>query len=397
MAVTSSAMAQSITIGSDTILTGGTASIQVSYASEGDTTILGVTAVVDYDETNFTFAGCTQGTAPTGVTLSCSDDGAAVTVGALSLGASLPDIDPIATIEFTYSGAATPPPDVVSALTFGAGTVCSDAGANAVNCAQNPGQITVTDVIPFSLTVNPTSVDFGDVEQNSDPAAQTVTITADAGNNADLTGLTIGTATGSFSATNVDCGTTLAPGASCQVSVDVTDTSVLGALAGAFDVTTTETGTTTVNLAANITEVVILPDIDVSPLTLTFDPAAPTAQTVTISNVAMAGAQDLNVTGITPTGNFEIVAGGDCAATPFTLAPGASCTVSVAPTATAMENDTGTLVVDSDDADEPSVTVALSLTTAIPIAIPTLSQWSMILVGSLLALLAMGGLRRKEG
>jgi len=58
--------------------------------------------------------------------------------------------------------------------------------------------------------------------------------------------------------------------------------------------------------------------------------------------------------------------------------------------------DDGELSVASNDPASPTVDDLTSSATA-PVAIPTLSQWSMILVGSVLALLAMVGMRRKEG
>jgi len=410
MAVTSSAMAQSITIGSDTILAADTASIPVSYASEGDNTIFGITAVVDYDETNVSFSSCTQGTAPVGVTLTCSDDGNAVTVGALSLGGALTDIDPVATIDFTYSGAATPPPNIDLPLTFGAGTVCSDQSGQAVNCAQNAGQITVTDIIldPGDIDVTPLTLTFDPIA----PMAQDVTIANVAAAGADDINVSAINLTGNFEITGTTCagGTlpitfpfALTAQDSCAISVAPTAAAVEGDT-GTATVSSDDQDEPQVDVALAVTAVVVDPgEIDVTPLTLTFDPMAPMAQDVTIANVAAAGAADINVSDIAVAGNFEITAttcaGGTLPITfPFALTAQGSCAISMAPTAAAVEGDTGTVTVSSDDADEPAVEVTLSLgAIAAPVAIPTLSQWSMILVASMLAMLAMFGMRRKEG
>ena len=97
-----------------------------------------------------------------------------------------------------------------------------------------------------------------------------------------------------------------------------------------------------------------LPDIAVDTQSVSFGQVLigeSSSRDVVISN---NGGLDLNVTSISASSGFT-VSQGDAV-----VAPGGSVTVSVGFAATAEETVTGTLTIESDDADQPSIEVALS-------------------------------------
>jgi len=292
----------------------------------------------------------------------------------------------------------------VGALATEALEINGDELTTAVTVSVQGEIVATAPVIGF----DPDPVNFGPVEVDSNPDPITVTVT-----NSGTAALTNTTATltgtaYTLAANNCNGMTLTANGGTCTVDVDIADTSTVGALATeALEINGDElTTAVTVSVQGEITDVAPVPgDIDIPQGdTITFDPETLAPQTITISNATTgAGAQPITVTDISLTGNFEFTGVTTCpAATPFELGPntatGSSCDVEVRPLATAMAGDRGTLVVDvTGDPDENRITADLLVgTPPPPVAIPTLSQWSMILMGSILALLAMGGLRRKE-
>ncbi len=139
-----------------------------------------------------------------------------------------------------------------------------------------------------------------------------------------------------------------------------------------------------------------LPDISVSPTSLDFGNVAVGSsrnRTLTISNVGNAA---LTVNGVT-SGNtaFTIVS----PTFPQTIAAGNNVNVTVRFSCTDLGDETGNLTVSSNDPDEGAVTVPVSGTcveaTAATTAVPTLSQWGMILFSGLLLVSAIYILRKK--
>ncbi|MDH3644789.1 MAG: choice-of-anchor D domain-containing protein, partial [Gammaproteobacteria bacterium] len=101
-------------------------------------------------------------------------------------------------------------------------------------------------------------------------------------------------------------------------------------------------------------------DIDVVPLALAFGTVAPgnTANlTTTVSNL---GSSDLTVTGLVLSGSADFALAAGAPAVPFTVTAGSSVPVGVDYTPSGGGADSGTLTVQSNDADEPSVVVTLS-------------------------------------
>lgn len=112
-------------------------------------------------------------------------------------------------------------------------------------------------------------------------------------------------------------------------------------------------------------------------------------RTLTVSN---AGTADLSVTAIpAPTVPFT-VNGGTCAATPFTLTAGGSCTVIYRFLPTAAGTFTSPVAVTSNGGN---LTVTLTGTGVVSIPLNTLSTWSMGLLVALFGLSSLVLLRRR--
>ncbi|MDH3300131.1 MAG: choice-of-anchor D domain-containing protein [Acidimicrobiia bacterium] len=103
-----------------------------------------------------------------------------------------------------------------------------------------------------------------------------------------------------------------------------------------------------------------VPEISVSPTSLSFGSVVLGTSGVGTVTVTNLGSAPLSVTATTLGGDdpspFSIDSGG----APFTLGPGTSQNIDLSFTPTALGSSSATLTIDSDDADEPSVVVPLS-------------------------------------
>ena len=196
------------------------------------------------------------------------------------------------------------------------------------------------------ISISPTAVGFGTVATGSTSAAQAVTVT-----NSGTAAAPVGsiTATGDFAQTNT-CGSSIAAGGSCTVSVRFTPTA-----------TGSRTGNLTIS-ASGITNTVPLsgtgvapgPILSPNPSSLTFagtivgSPAA--TQAVTVTN---SGTTSATVSGVTASGDYSQT--NNCS----TLAVGDSCTVTVKFTPTTSGTRTGNVTITGNANNSPT-TVALT-------------------------------------
>src|SRR5207253_362729 len=222
------------------------------------------------------------------------------------------------------------------------------AGDNGLAVTPASVTLTGTGVAPptFTATVSPNPLAFPDTMTGTTGAAQSLTLT-NTGNSA-LSGLTFTFGAGApqqFARATAtpgracSCRTTLAVGASCTVNVVFAPTT-----ATLFSRTLTVAGNNglkvtpaSVTLTAAGVAARAPMAISPSPLTITL-PAANLNMTgtgvVTLKNSAPAGGSQAAVTGLAVSGGsattyfFNLVAGSDNC-TGATLAPGASCTVTV--------------------------------------------------------------------
>lgn len=187
-----------------------------------------------------------------------------------------------------------------------------------------------------TATLTPTSLTFASTAVGNTTAAQTVTLR---NTSASLTltintnGITFtGTNPGSFAQTATTCGTTLAAGTSCTISVAFKPT-VGGPLSANLSVADNATGSPQL-VTLTGTGVASAATATLTPASLTF--AATTegnttaAQTVTLTNTSSSLALTINAGGITLSGAAPgsfIQKGTTCGTT---LAAGASCSISIA-------------------------------------------------------------------
>jgi hypothetical protein len=196
------------------------------------------------------------------------------------------------------------------------------------------------------VTVAPSALGFGSVATGATSATQTVTVSNPTGSAASVSSIAT---TGDFAQTNT-CGSSIAAGGSCTVSVTFSPTA-----------TGSRTGSLTVN-AGGATNTVSLsgtgtapgPVLGANPGSLTFAVTAvgssAAAQTVTVTN---SGTSTATVSGVSVTGDYSQT--NNCSS----IAVGASCAVTVTFRPTTAGTRVGTLTVTSNANNSPT-SVSLS-------------------------------------
>ncbi|MFL6605493.1 MAG: Ig-like domain-containing protein [Steroidobacteraceae bacterium] len=245
-------------------------------------------------------------------------------------------------------GAYSTPPTATAAVDKGLNSASPNAdffGNQRPHSANNPvdiGAVETVFVQRLAVTVNPSPLAFGVVARNT-TVIQNLTI-ANTGNT-DLAGLSVtGFAapftrltTGTFPAGAPNCGTALTAGASCTVKVQFAPTANQAysgsVIVGATGATIIGSPVAVSGTGANPATVGITP----SPLTITLPRGSFTSTGIaTLTNTAAAGSAGVTVSSVSVSGGSPLtysflvgaLAGPDnCTGT--TLAPGASCTVTV--------------------------------------------------------------------
>jgi len=220
------------------------------------------------------------------------------------------------------------------------------------NAAGSPQQVPLSG-IGTTAKLSPTTLSFGTVAIGTASPAKTVTLTNVGTTTLTITAIAItGTNAGDFAQTQT-CGSSLAAGASCTVSVTFKPTQI-GKRTGTLSVTDNAPGS-----PQKVTLSGIGTTAQLSPTSLDFGSVAvgttSPAKTVTLTNV---GTTTLSITGIAITGTNA----GDFAQTNTcgsSLAAGASCTVSVTFKPSAKGSLSGILSV-TDNAPGSPQTVSLS-------------------------------------
>jgi hypothetical protein len=235
----------------------------------------------------------------------------------------------------------------------GVGFTLTDGGGNSgifgsTACTQvtNP---TFPPYLPDNgslISISPSTLGFGSVATGSTSAAQTVTVTNSGSSAAPVSSITT---SGDFSQTNT-CGSSLAAGGSCAVTVRFAPTAS-GARSG--NLTVTASGiTNTIPLSG--TGVAPGPVLSASPSSLSFAGtivgATSAAQTITVTNT---GTTTATVSSVTASGDFTQT--NNCAS----VTVGASCTVTVSFKPTASGTRSGSVTV-TGNANNSPLTVALS-------------------------------------
>jgi len=212
---------------------------------------------------------------------------------------------------------------------------------------------------PASVSAMPTSLAFGDQTVATTSTAQTITVSNDTTATITVTGVVLtGTDASSFGQVNA-CGD-VAPGASCTVDVTFTPTTE-GEKTASVEITHTGPGSPiTVSLSGvGVAAGTSAPVASVSPTSVDFLDVEVGQTSTSQVSVVNTGTANLNVTGVTVTGADAEQFAGTPAAVCATLAPNASCTVSVTFTPTSEGAKSATLAIAHNAAASPT-TVALT-------------------------------------
>jgi hypothetical protein len=203
-----------------------------------------------------------------------------------------------------------------------------------------------------AVTLVPSSLSFGDQPVSTTSAPQTVTLTNSGSATLAISGITItGTGSSDFAETNT-CGTSVAVGASCTISVTFTPM-VAGSLTAAVTITDNGSGSPqAISLSGTGASAVV----NLSPSSLTFGSqllgTTSAAQNVTLTNTGNA---TLTITSIAASGDFAET--NTCGSS---VAAGANCTISVTFTPEGIGTLTGAVAITDNAYGSPHQTVTLT-------------------------------------
>jgi hypothetical protein len=213
-----------------------------------------------------------------------------------------------------------------------------------------------------TLTVTPPTLSFGSVVLNTTSTAQTVTITNTSSVTATFSSIapTVSTGQGTFNLTN-NCGATLAAGASCTLSISFTASSIPSPATETIRIgSDASTSPQFINLSAT-GGALLTPSANSHDFGNVTAGTSSTPTTVIVTNVSTIPAHILLDT-ITNSFNFKDTSDTCMGAT---VAPGASCTVTMIFTPIGSGAQTSQLALSSDAANSP-LTVDLSGTGVLP-------------------------------
>jgi hypothetical protein len=220
-------------------------------------------------------------------------------------------------------------------------------------CGQEINLVTLTP----ELSVLPTPLDFGEVV--ADEASGTLEVFVDNGGRADLVGTVSleGTDAAQFSLEAGVGDLALEPGDGLSFLLTFTPTAVAPAEAALVFETNDGDEPTLAVPVTGLGRVPYAPDIEVSPTSLPFETVAPGDDRTLFFDVKNVGDADLHLGTLTQSGAGVFALDTDYSGA--TLAPGQTRSLLVTYAPVTGSGDSGTLVIPSDDPDEPEVEVAL--------------------------------------
>jgi len=327
-------------------LRGGTLTITDNASPATQTVSLtgtGTAPVVSLSPTSLTFPAQQVGTSSSAQSVTLSNTGSA-TLSITSVSVS-GDFSQTNTCGSSVAAGAS----CTLSVTFKPTATGTRTGAVTLTDNASPATQTVsltgTGTAPL-VSLSPTSLTFPAQQVGTSSSAQSVTLNNTGSATLSITSITV---SGDFSQTNT-CGSSVAAGASCTLSVTFTPTAT-GTRTGAVTITDNASpATQTVSLTGTGTA----PLVSLSPTSLTF-PAqqvgSSSAQSVTLSNT---GSATLSITSITVSGDFSQT--NTCGSS---VAAGASCTLSVTFKPTTTGTRTGAVTI-TDNASPATQTVSLT-------------------------------------
>ncbi|MBA2286472.1 MAG: choice-of-anchor D domain-containing protein [Ktedonobacteraceae bacterium] len=205
--------------------------------------------------------------------------------------------------------------------------------------------------------LNPTSLNFGSQDVSSTSAAQTLKLTNTGNSALHISSIALnGTNTGDFTQSN-DCpqgSNTLAPGAACTITVTFAPTA--NGSRAASVVVTDDAPNSPQSASLSGTGTTPVARVSLSPANLDFGSqnvnSTSTARTIKVTD---SGGAPLTISAIALTGTNagDFNQTNNCPQSPSTLAPGASCTITVTFTPTANGSRSASITVTDNAADSP--------------------------------------------
>jgi hypothetical protein len=244
---------------------------------------------------------------------------------------------------------------VGSILTYS--VTAADGGGNE-SAAEAAAPVSLGDPGIASITPDVAAVDFGEVAID-EVVTESFTITNDA--TADNANLSVSIAVDGAGFSVSDDLLTLAPGASASLDVSFSAVDVgnlNGAYAGLLTIRTNDPNNReiVIDLSADIVDGLAAPDIDVTPLVLTFS-SKRLINTTGTKAITLA-----NLGGLPLTGAFTVTgaAFSASASSAINRPGGTTRTIDINFTPTTAGTFSGSVVFETNDPDEPTVTVALT-------------------------------------
>ena len=214
-------------------------------------------------------------------------------------------------------------------------------------------------------TISATTVNFGNVAENTTSATKTVTLKNTGATSITINSLSMTAGTPyAIAATSTCLSPTLAAGKSCTVGLTLSPVTLGAQPAGTLTINTTASNpTTTVGLSGTGVVPVVLTATGFNFGVVAINTTSSTKSLGVINNLPTP----LSFTSISASAGFSVVPGGSCSTT-STVATGASCNILVAFAPTTLGAQTGTLTLADNSPDSPQ-TMTLSGTGAVPVVL----------------------------
>ncbi len=227
------------------------------------------------------------------------------------------------------------------------------------NAPNNPQTVTLTGVgTAPAVGLSPGSLAFGSQSLGSTTPAQTVTLSNSGNATLNITSISLGgTNSGDFSQSN-NCGTSVAQGANCTISVTFTP-STLNSESAQVVISDNASGSPQ---SVSLTGAGNGPGVSFSPSSYAFSPSQTVGAASAVENITLTNSGNANLTGIsvgiTGTNSGDFAQTNTCGSN-GTLAPNATCTISVTFTPSAVGARSASVSVTDNAAGSPQ-TVPLS-------------------------------------
>jgi hypothetical protein len=263
----------------------------------------------------------------------------------------------------TFTPAASSPPteSIPSSIVVGDFNGDGRLDLAIVNAYSNNVSVMLQVPPQQMASVSPGSLTFGNQNLGTTSGPQLVTLSNTGGSALTVTGIT---PSANFGQTN-NCGSSLAAGDSCTISVTFAPTTT-GTLNGTLTIADNNNGLTGSTQTVTLSGTGTAPGVSLSPASVTFGNqlvgTTSAASAVTVTN---NGTASLSFTNIAAAGDFAVAAGGTTCSTTAPVAASGSCVINVTFTPTATGSRSGSLTL-SDNANGSMQTVSLSGTGTAP-------------------------------